>query len=199
MFATVFLDKKSDDASGSGGSIIDGLPIVTKITDIKLDGSNFFAWSKTVSIYLRSIRKDFHIKDNPPTDETKDQWLQNDARLFLIIRNSIEPYVIPLLDHCERTLHSPHSSASNSALVSCGGFQVGSRNGHTTRNCKKLLAKKKGPSARTSATFDKTVTISAKEYARIKGSVNVNSSTAATAIAGTESVKVYGDQDYCIW
>ncbi|GKG02952.1 hypothetical protein Tco_0310588, partial [Tanacetum coccineum] len=56
-------DKKSDDASGSGGSVIDGLPIVTKITDIKLDGSNFFAWSKTVSIYLRSIRKAFHIKD----------------------------------------------------------------------------------------------------------------------------------------
>ncbi|GJW76123.1 ribonuclease H-like domain-containing protein [Tanacetum coccineum] len=231
----VRLDKKSDDASGSGGSVIDGLPIVTKITDIKLDGSNFFAWSKTVSIYLRSIRKAFHIKDNPPTDETKDQWLQNDARLFLIIRNSIEPYVIPLLDHYlsltayvmefkkmyeelnsllpisadvkvmqkQRehiaTLHSPHSSASNSALVSCGGFQVGSRNGHTTRNCKKLLAKKKGPSARTSTTFNKTVTISAKEYARIKGSVNVNSSTAATAIAGTESVKVYGDQDYCIW
>ncbi|GJZ34004.1 hypothetical protein Tco_0579440 [Tanacetum coccineum] len=94
-------DKKSDDASGSGGSVIDGLPIVTRITDIKLDGSNFFAWSKTIRIYLHSIRKASHLKDNPATDETNDQWLQNDDRLFLMIRNSIKPYVIRLLDHCE--------------------------------------------------------------------------------------------------
>ena len=321
-------DKKSDDASG--------LPIVTRITDIKLDGSNFFAWSKTVRIYLRSIGKASHLKDDPPTDGTKDQWLQNDARLFLMIRNSIEPSVIPLLDHCEyvkelidyldflysgqknisriysvckafhrgeqqdqsltayvmefkkmyeelnsllpisadvkvmqkqreqiavmsfltglrpefdslrcqflneseipslrdtfarvlrnETLQSPHTLAPNSALVSRGGFQGGSRNGHndqvgdsqgsnsdevecyychelghTTRNCKKLLAKKKGSSARTSSTSDKTITISAEEYARLKGFVNVNSSTTANAIAGTESVKVYDDQEDCIW
>nr|GEV72841.1 hypothetical protein [Tanacetum cinerariifolium] len=73
----------------------------------------------------------------------------NDARLFLMIRNSIEPSLIPLLDHS-----------------------------HTTRNCKRLLAKKKGSCARISATSDKTVTISAEECARLKGSVNVNSSTA---------------------
>ncbi|GJZ41481.1 polyprotein [Tanacetum coccineum] len=331
-------DKKNDDTSGSGGSVIDGLPIVTRITDIKLDGSNFFAWSKTIRIYLRSIRKASHLKDDPPTDETKDQWLQNDAWLFLMIRNSIEPSVVPLLDHCEyvkelidyldflysgqknisriysvckafhhgeqqdlsltayvmefkkmyeelnyllpisadvkvmqkqreqiavmsfltglrpefdslrcqflneseipslkdtfarvirnETFQSPHSSDSNSALISRGRFQGGSRNGnsdrvgdsqgfnsdevkcyychelgHTTRNYKKLLAKKKGSSARASAPSDKTVTISAEEYARLKGSMNVNSSTstAATAIAGTESVEVYGDQDDCIW
>ncbi|GKF10649.1 polyprotein, partial [Tanacetum coccineum] len=121
---------------------------------------------------------------------------------------------------------SPHTLASNSALVSRGGFQGGSRNsnsdrvggsqgfnsgevecyychelGHTTRNCKKLLAKKKGSSARASATSDKTVTIFAKQYAHLKGSVNVNSSisTAATAIAGTESVEVassFGNSGY---
>ncbi|GJU99289.1 polyprotein [Tanacetum coccineum] len=111
------------------------------------------------------------------------------------------------------------------ALVSRGGFQGGSKNGnsdrvsdsqgfnsdkvecyychvlgHTRRNCKKLLAKKKGSSARASAPSDKTVTISAEEYARLKGSMNVNSSTstAATAIAWTESVEVYGNQDDCI-
>ncbi|GKC12923.1 hypothetical protein Tco_1009705 [Tanacetum coccineum] len=251
-------DKKSDDAPGRGGSVIDGLPIVTRITDIKLDGSNFFAWSKTVRIYLRSIGKASHLKDNPPTDETKDQWLQNDARLFLMIRNSIEPSVIPLLDHCDmckafhrgeqqdlsltayvmefkkmyeelnsllpisadvkflneseipsrkdtfarvirnETFQSPHSSDSNSALISRGRFQGGSRNGHTTSNFKKLLDKIKGSSARTSAPSDKTVTISAEEYARLKGSMNVNSSTVATAIVVTKFMKVYGEQeDYC--
>ncbi|GJS85271.1 polyprotein [Tanacetum coccineum] len=47
------------------------------------------------------IGKAYHLKDKPPTDETKDQWLQNDACLFLMIRKSIEPSVIPLVDHCE--------------------------------------------------------------------------------------------------
>ncbi|GKB43385.1 hypothetical protein Tco_0888327 [Tanacetum coccineum] len=93
-------DKKNDEASSSSG-YADGLPLVTGITDSKLDGSNFFAWSKTVRTYLRSIGKASHLKDKPLTDETKDQWLQNDARLFLMIMNSIEPSVIPLLDHCE--------------------------------------------------------------------------------------------------
>ncbi|GJS72278.1 ribonuclease H-like domain-containing protein [Tanacetum coccineum] len=63
---------------------------------------------------------------------------------------------------------------------------------HTRRDCKKLLAKSKGSSARASATSDKTVTISSEEYARLKGSGNVNSSTstAATAIAGIKSVEL---------
>ncbi|GKA25155.1 hypothetical protein Tco_0711188 [Tanacetum coccineum] len=91
-------DKKNDGDYGSDS--VDGLPVVTGITDSKLDGSNFFAWSKTVRIYLRSIEKASHLKDKPPMYETKDQWLQNDAWLFLMIRNFIEPSVIPLLDHC---------------------------------------------------------------------------------------------------
>nr|GEV16057.1 polyprotein, putative [Tanacetum cinerariifolium] len=76
---------------------------------------------------------------------------------------------------------SPHLSASNSALVSRGGSQGGYRN-----------AKSKGASARASATSDKTVTISFKEYAYLKGFRNENSSTsiATTTIAGTESVEI---------
>ncbi|GKB59329.1 hypothetical protein Tco_0915515 [Tanacetum coccineum] len=100
------------------------------------------------------------------------------------------------------TLESPRSSASNSALVSRGGFQGGSRNGNSD-----LVADSQGfnsdegSSARPSATFDKTVTISFEEYARLKGSVNVNSSTstAPTAIVGSEALELYGDQDDCIW
>ncbi|GKC01526.1 hypothetical protein Tco_0987662, partial [Tanacetum coccineum] len=99
------------------------------------------------------------------------------------------------------TLHSPHALAFNSSLVSRGGFQGGSRNGHTIRNCKKLLVNIRYSSARAFSTSDKTVTIYVEEYARLKGSVDVNSSTftAATAIAGTKSVEVYGYQDDCIW
>nr|GEY47753.1 uncharacterized protein [Tanacetum cinerariifolium] len=237
-------DKKNDGAFGSGSA--DGLPLVTRINDSKLYGSTFFAWGKIVRIFLRSIGKASHLKYIPPVNKTKYQWLQNDARLFLMIRNSIEPSVIPLLDHCEEqqdlsltayvmefkkmyeelnsllpisadvkvmqkqreqvavmsfltglrpkfdslrcqflneseipsltdtfarvirneTLQSPHSSASNSALVSRGRSQGGYRNGnndrvgdsegfnfdevecyycpelgHTRRNCKKILAK----------------------------------------------------------
>nr|GEW75791.1 polyprotein, putative [Tanacetum cinerariifolium] len=249
-------------------------------------------------------KKNDGASDIPPTDETKDQWLQNDARFFLMIMNSIEPsknisqiysvckafhrgeqqdlslttYVmefkkmyeelnsllpisadvkvmqkqreqvaimsfltglrlkfdslrcqflneseIPSLTDTfarvirNETLQSPHSSTSNSALVSRGRSQGGYRNGnndrvgdsegfnfdevecyychelgHTIRNCKKLLAKSKGSSTRASATSDNTVTISFEEYARLKGSGNVNysTSTAATAIAGTESIEV---------
>ena len=92
---------KNDDTTSGSGFTADVLPVVTRITDNKLDGSNFFEWSKTVRIYLRSIGKASHLEDDPPTDGTKDQWLQNDARLFLQIRNSIESSVIPLINHCE--------------------------------------------------------------------------------------------------
>ncbi|GJY62850.1 retrovirus-related pol polyprotein from transposon TNT 1-94 [Tanacetum coccineum] len=69
------------------------------------------------------------------------------------------------------TLRYPHSSVSNSALVSRSGFQGGSRNGNSDR------------------------------VGDSQGSVNANSSTSTTtsAIVGIESVEVYGDQDDCIW
>jgi hypothetical protein len=87
------------------------------------------------------------------------------------------------------TLESPHILASNSALLSRGGFRDGSRShhnnrvvdsqgfsfdelecyychelGHTMHNFKILLAKKNGSSTRTLAIFDKTATIYAEKY-----------------------------------
>ncbi|KAJ0616520.1 hypothetical protein HanRHA438_Chr02g0089901 [Helianthus annuus] len=79
----------------------DVLLVATRLTDNKLDDTNFFEWSKTVHIYLRSIGKASHLTFDPPTDESKDQWLQNDARLFLQIRNSIDTSVISLINHYE--------------------------------------------------------------------------------------------------
>ncbi|KAJ0885211.1 putative RNA-directed DNA polymerase [Helianthus annuus] len=79
----------------------DVLPVATRLTDNKLDDTNFFEWSKTVRIYLRTIGKASHLTSDPPTDESKDHWIQNDARLFLQIRNSIDTSVISLINHCE--------------------------------------------------------------------------------------------------
>ncbi|GKC73368.1 hypothetical protein Tco_1119251 [Tanacetum coccineum] len=66
---------------------------------------------------------------------------------------------------------SPQTLASNSALVS-RGFQGGSRSGNSDQ-------------VGSSQGFN-----SDEEYDRLKGSVNVNSSTAAIAIAGSKCVKL---------
>ncbi|EOY09553.1 Uncharacterized protein TCM_024961 [Theobroma cacao] len=51
--------------------VADVIPVMTKITEHKLDGSNYLDWSKTVRLYLRSIDKDDHITNDPPTDNTR--------------------------------------------------------------------------------------------------------------------------------
>lgn len=79
----------------------DMVPMMSKITDHKLNGSNYSDWSKTVRLYLRSIDKDTHLTDDPPTDDSKQMWLREDARLFRQIRNSIDGEVIGLINHCE--------------------------------------------------------------------------------------------------
>ena len=64
-------------------SVADIVPIVSKITEHKLNGSNYIEWSKTIKIYLRSVAKDDHLTEEPPTDITRKLWMQDDARLFL--------------------------------------------------------------------------------------------------------------------
>ena len=81
--------------------VIDMIPVTTKITEHKLNGSNFMAWSKTVRVYLRSIEKEDHLTDDPPNDNTRQVWLRDDARIFLQLRNSIDSEIINLVDHCE--------------------------------------------------------------------------------------------------
>jgi len=79
----------------------DIIPTTTKITDQKLNWSNFRGWSKTIRVYLRSINKAYHLTDNPPDDNTKEAWLTDDARIFLQLRNSIDSEILPLIDHYE--------------------------------------------------------------------------------------------------
>lgn len=79
----------------------DVVPVMSKITDHKLNNSNYLDWSKTVRLYLRSIDKDNHLTDDPPKDGSRQTWLREDARLFLQIRNSIDSEIISLINHCE--------------------------------------------------------------------------------------------------
>ncbi|XP_071739152.1 uncharacterized protein [Rutidosis leptorrhynchoides] len=91
----------SDEKKKIDGTLSEAIPIAARLTDNKLNGSNFFEWSKTIRVYLRSMGKDSHLTSEPPKDDTRDLWLQNDARLFLQIMNSIESSVTSLVNHCE--------------------------------------------------------------------------------------------------
>ena len=53
------------------------------------------------SNYLRSIHIASRLDKDPPTDDSKERWLEDDVRLFLQIRNSIDGKVLALINHCE--------------------------------------------------------------------------------------------------
>ena len=59
--------------------------MMSKITEDKLTGPNYLNWSKTILLYLRSIRMASHLNKDPPTNDSKEQWMEDDARLFLQI------------------------------------------------------------------------------------------------------------------
>ena len=42
-----------------------------------------------------------HLSKDPPTNDSKDRWLEDDARLFLQICNSINGKVLTLINHFE--------------------------------------------------------------------------------------------------
>ncbi|XP_015159219.1 putative uncharacterized protein DDB_G0292438 [Solanum tuberosum] len=77
------------------------VPALSKITDSKLNGFNYLDWSRKIRIYLRSVEKDDHHIQDPPTDDGKKAWLRDDARLILQIINSIDNEVVGLVNHCE--------------------------------------------------------------------------------------------------
>ena len=76
----------------------------SKIIKEKLIGLNYLDWSKTIHLYLRSIRSirmGSHLNKDPLTDDSKDIWLEDDAYLFLQFSNSIDGKVLTLINHCE--------------------------------------------------------------------------------------------------
>ena len=77
------------------------VPMMSKITDDKLIVLNFSYWSKAIRLYLRSIHLASHLSKDPPTDDLKDRWLEDNARIFLQIHNSIDGKILTLINHCE--------------------------------------------------------------------------------------------------
>ena len=91
----------SDSEEKKPTSKLEVVPIMSKITEGKLTGPNYLELSKTIRIYVRSIRMSGHLTKDPPTDDSKEQWMEVDARLFIQIRNSIDSKVMGLVNHCE--------------------------------------------------------------------------------------------------
>lgn len=42
-----------------------------------------------------------HLTTNPPTNDSREPWMVEDAHLFLQIHNSIGIEVLGLINHCE--------------------------------------------------------------------------------------------------
>ena len=91
----------TDSADKKSVSAPEVVPMMSKITEDKLTGPNYLDWSKTIRLYLRSICMVSYLNEDPPTDDSKDRWLEDDACFFLQIRNSIDCKVLTLINHCE--------------------------------------------------------------------------------------------------
>ena len=63
--------------------MLEVVPMRSKITEDKLTNPNYLDWSKTIHLYLSNIGIASHLDEDPPTNDSKDQWLEDDARLFL--------------------------------------------------------------------------------------------------------------------
>ena len=75
--------------------------MMSKITKDKLTGPNYLELSKTIRIYVRSVRMSGHLTKDPPADDSKEQWMEEDAPLFIQIHNSNDIKVLGLVNHCE--------------------------------------------------------------------------------------------------
>ena len=97
------IDKKFDVVSKDKkpALVAKVVPVLSRSTEHKLNVLNYLEWSKTICIYVRSIHMAAHLNKNPPTDDSKEQWIEEDAYLYLQIRNSIDNEVISLIKQCE--------------------------------------------------------------------------------------------------
>ena len=81
--------------------VLEVVLMMSKIKEHKLNGLNYLEWSKIVCFYVRSICMTPHLTKDPPTDDSKEQWMEEDARIYLQICNSIYSEVIGLYNHYE--------------------------------------------------------------------------------------------------
>ena len=62
-------------SSSKGKVPVSALKVVqmmSKMTEDKLIGHNYLDWSKTIQIYLRSIRINSYLIKDPPIDDLKE-------------------------------------------------------------------------------------------------------------------------------
>ena len=64
-------------------TVFEVAPMMSKITNHKLNGLNYLDWSKMIRIYIRSIRMATHLVKDPPTNDSREQWMEEDDCLFL--------------------------------------------------------------------------------------------------------------------
>ena len=75
--------------------------MMSKITEDKRTGPNYSDLSKTICLYLRSIRITSRLEKDPLTDDSKERWLEDDACLFLQIHNFIDGKGLILINYYE--------------------------------------------------------------------------------------------------
>lgn len=63
--------------------ISDVILVMSKITEHKLNGSNYLDWSTTIRLYLRSIDKDNHMTNDPPKDGFKTGMAEGGCPIIL--------------------------------------------------------------------------------------------------------------------
>ncbi|KAH0702181.1 hypothetical protein KY285_016459 [Solanum tuberosum] len=73
----------------------------------------FQHWSRKIRVYLRSVEKDDHLIQDPPTDDTKKTWLRDDAALLLQIINSIDNEVVGLVNHFCKAFYRSEKEAKS--------------------------------------------------------------------------------------
>ena len=57
--------------------------MMSKIMEDKLTSPNYLKWSKTIRIYVRSVRMGGHLTKDLTVDDLKEQWMEENARLFI--------------------------------------------------------------------------------------------------------------------
>ena len=65
----------SDSEEKKSTSKPEVVPMMSKIIEDKLTGPNYLEWSKTIRIYVRSVRMGSHLTKDPP-DNSKEQWME---------------------------------------------------------------------------------------------------------------------------
>jgi len=82
----------------SGSKLVVSEIISSKINDRKLDGDKYLQWKRIIRLYLTGRGKDDHLTKDPSRSMPND-WKREDAMLFGLVLNTMEPRVYDLVIH----------------------------------------------------------------------------------------------------